>query len=151
MPAPGEYDRLTQWAFMLCLPCVPYFLWMYFTANRRVYTLDDLVKLANLGVLYLSQAQYVEAQPYYEHALIMEAELQWSDAPLVSVGVDHLARQAAAQGRDENAVEIYQWALEISENALGADDINTAFLRDRYDRYLRSLERQDELDRQSNS
>ena len=39
--APGEYDRLTQWAFMLCLPCVPYFLWMYFDATRRVYSLDD--------------------------------------------------------------------------------------------------------------
>ena len=39
--APGEYDRLTQWAFMLCLPSVPYFLWMYFAATRRVYRLDD--------------------------------------------------------------------------------------------------------------
>jgi len=39
--APGEYDRLTQWAFMLCLPSVPYFLWMYFAAKRRVYRLDD--------------------------------------------------------------------------------------------------------------
>ena len=39
--APGEYDRLTQWAFMLCLPSVPYFLWMYIGAKRRVYRLDD--------------------------------------------------------------------------------------------------------------
>ena len=39
--APGRYDRLTQWAFMLCLPSVPYFLWMYFGAKRRVYRLDD--------------------------------------------------------------------------------------------------------------
>ncbi|MCH7797395.1 MAG: hypothetical protein IID28_02980 [Planctomycetes bacterium] len=39
--APGKYDRLTQWAFMLCLPCVPYYLWMYFAARRRVYRLDD--------------------------------------------------------------------------------------------------------------
>ena len=67
--------------------------------NGSVLVVDDT--LANLGVLYLSQAQYVEAEPYYEHALMMEAELQWSDAPLVSVGVDHLARNAAAQGRDE--------------------------------------------------
>lgn len=39
--APGKYDRITQWAFMLCLPCVPWFLWLYFAARRRVYRLDD--------------------------------------------------------------------------------------------------------------
>lgn len=39
--APGKYDRITQWAFILCLPCVPYFMWMYFAATRRVYRLDD--------------------------------------------------------------------------------------------------------------
>jgi len=38
---PGKYDRLTQWAFILCLPCVPYYLWMFFAARRRVYRLDD--------------------------------------------------------------------------------------------------------------
>jgi hypothetical protein len=39
--APGKYDRLTQWAFIACLPCAPYFFWMYFVAKRRRYTLDD--------------------------------------------------------------------------------------------------------------
>ena len=39
--APGKYDRLTQWAFISCLPCVPYFVWMFFAARRRVYRLDD--------------------------------------------------------------------------------------------------------------
>jgi hypothetical protein len=38
---PGKYDRLTQWAFIACLPCAPYFFWMYFVARRRRYTLDD--------------------------------------------------------------------------------------------------------------
>jgi hypothetical protein len=39
--APGKYDRITQWAFISCLPCVPYFVWMFFSARRRVYRLDD--------------------------------------------------------------------------------------------------------------
>ncbi len=39
--APGKYDRATQWAFIACLPCAPYFFWMYFVARRRRYTLDD--------------------------------------------------------------------------------------------------------------
>jgi len=39
--APGKYDRAIQWAFIACLPCAPYFFWMYFVARRRRYTLDD--------------------------------------------------------------------------------------------------------------
>ncbi len=39
--APGKYDRITQWAFISCLPCVPYFVWMFLAARRRVYRLDD--------------------------------------------------------------------------------------------------------------
>jgi hypothetical protein len=39
--APGKYDRITQWAFILCLPCAPFFFWGYFSARRRRYTLDD--------------------------------------------------------------------------------------------------------------
>ena len=39
--APGKYDRITQWAFISCLPCVPYFVWMFLAARRRLYRLDD--------------------------------------------------------------------------------------------------------------
>jgi hypothetical protein len=39
--APGKYDRVTQWAFIACLPFAPYFFWAYFVARRRRYTLDD--------------------------------------------------------------------------------------------------------------
>ncbi len=39
--APGKYDRVTQWAFILCLPFVPYYVVMYVLARRRVYRLDD--------------------------------------------------------------------------------------------------------------
>ena len=86
----------------------------------------------------LAQAQYAAAEPYYEHALLMERELQWSETPQVSVGLDHLARTAAAQGRGEEAEEMYQWALGISERALGSESANTIFLRRQYGRYLRA-------------
>jgi hypothetical protein len=39
--APGKYDRVTQWAFIACLPCAAYFFWAYFAASRRRFTLDD--------------------------------------------------------------------------------------------------------------
>ena len=39
--APGKYDRATQWAFISCRPCVPYFVWMFLAARRRLYRLDD--------------------------------------------------------------------------------------------------------------
>jgi hypothetical protein len=38
---PGRFDRATQWFFMLCLPCVPWFLWSWWKAKRRVHRLDD--------------------------------------------------------------------------------------------------------------
>ncbi len=38
---PGKYDRVTQWAFILCLPCAPYFFWAFAAARRQVYVMDD--------------------------------------------------------------------------------------------------------------
>ena len=39
--APAKYDRIMQWGFIICLPFVPYFLWAFVVARRRVYELDD--------------------------------------------------------------------------------------------------------------
>jgi hypothetical protein len=38
---PSAYDRPTQWLFILCLPFVPWSLWVYFRTKARVYRLDD--------------------------------------------------------------------------------------------------------------
>ncbi len=38
---PSTYDRPTQWLFILCLPFVPWALWVYFRTKARVYQLDD--------------------------------------------------------------------------------------------------------------
>lgn len=38
---PNQYDRPTQWLFILCLPFVPWALWMYYSTKSRVYALDD--------------------------------------------------------------------------------------------------------------
>lgn len=38
---PSTYDRPTQWLFILCLPFVPWSLWVYFSTKSRVYRLDD--------------------------------------------------------------------------------------------------------------
>ncbi len=38
---PGKYDRLTQWAFILCLPFAPWFFWAYAAAKRQVYRMDE--------------------------------------------------------------------------------------------------------------
>ncbi len=39
--APAKYDRIMQWGFISCLPFVPYFLWGFVVARRKVYELDD--------------------------------------------------------------------------------------------------------------
>jgi len=39
--APSAYDRPVQWLYILCLPCVPYFVWVWWVARRKVYRLDD--------------------------------------------------------------------------------------------------------------
>jgi tetratricopeptide (TPR) repeat protein len=103
--------------------------------------------LANLSVLYLSDARFAEAQPVFERALRIEDENQWSVTPQVSVGLDQLARAADAQGRHDEAEEIYQWAFDASYRVLGGESANSAFLRSQYIRYLRSLGRDQEADR----
>jgi hypothetical protein len=80
----------------------------------------------------------------------MENDLQWSATPQVSLRLDHLARSAAAEGRDAAAEQIYLWALGVSERALGPENANTHFLREQYDLYLRGAGRDEEADRLSN-
>jgi hypothetical protein len=38
---PSKFDRAMQWAFILCLPCVPWFLWQYSKDKKQVATLHD--------------------------------------------------------------------------------------------------------------
>ena len=85
--------------------------------------------LADLSVLYLSESRFADAEPIFVRALRIEDESPWSLTPQVSVGLGQLARSAAAQGRQEEAVEIYAWALDTSERVLGPDSANTGFLR----------------------
>jgi hypothetical protein len=44
--APHKFDRVTQWAFISCLPFGPWFLWSFWATKRRVYTLDEEGTLA---------------------------------------------------------------------------------------------------------
>ena len=38
---PSKFDRAMQWAFILCLPCVPWFLWQYHKDKSQATTLHD--------------------------------------------------------------------------------------------------------------
>lgn len=38
---PSTFDRMIQWAFILCLPFVPLATWQYLGARRRTYVLDE--------------------------------------------------------------------------------------------------------------
>ena len=59
----------------------------------------------------------------------------------------NLARTAHADARYEEAEEIYQWALKVSEAILGSESANTIFLRDRYAHYLQLLGYEEEATR----
>ena len=58
-------------------------------------------------------------------------------------------RAAVAQERHEDADEIYRWALDASENAVGPQSANTTFLRNQYVQYLRARGQDAEADRLS--
>ncbi|MCH7603975.1 MAG: hypothetical protein IIB54_14530, partial [Planctomycetes bacterium] len=38
---PGKFDPLIQWIYILCLPCVPYFILQLARARGKIYRLDD--------------------------------------------------------------------------------------------------------------
>jgi hypothetical protein len=51
---PSRYDRPTQWAFMACLPFVPYYVWAFVATRRRVYRMDED------GTLHLPQGTWAQ-------------------------------------------------------------------------------------------
>ena len=97
--------------------------------------------LANFGVLQLSQGNYSEAGQNSERALGMGIV-----NPQVSSVVNRLALDVQRDGDPERAEAIYEWALEVSEQKLGADDGNTAYLRTQYEQFLRSIGRAESAD-----
>ena len=84
----------------------------------------------------------VEAEPVFERALMIDGT-----NPQVLAGLNQLARSTQAEGRSEEAEDIYEWALEVSEDVLGPENANTSFLRTQYAQYLRLHGRHDEADR----
>ena len=78
-------------------------------------------------------------------ALVIEEE-NHSATPQVFVGLNHFARTAYAGGREDLAEEVYRWALDVSQSAVGPDSANTAFLLSEFDRCLQILERGEEAD-----
>ena len=38
---PGKFDPLIQWIYILCLPCVPYFILQLTRTRGKIYRLDD--------------------------------------------------------------------------------------------------------------
>ena len=65
--------------------------------------------------------------------------------------VNRLARDLHLGGDTDRAGEIYKWALEVSEQALGPEDDHTVFQRSRYAEFLRAIERVEEADEISGS
>jgi tetratricopeptide (TPR) repeat protein len=92
-----------------------------------------------------SLAEYY-ADQYYERALRIGTV-----NPQVSATVNRLALDLRADGHVDQAEDIYEWALEISQQALGSEDRNTIFLSSRYAQFLRSIGRSEEADELSGS
>jgi tetratricopeptide (TPR) repeat protein len=106
--------------------------------DQRSVALD----LANLSVLYLAEGQFEEADPLFERALLTAPT-----NPEVLTAVNQLAHSARIEGRSDEAGEIYAWALEVSEDTLGADNSNTELLRTQYALHLRGVGHTTEADR----
>ena len=103
---------------------------------------DVLLGLANL---YREQGKYMQAEPLYLQALhICEQQPERLETAAV---LHDLARFQQAQGEPREAAALYQRALTIRENVLGADSPVTADTREQLQAALGALGRTEEATR----
>jgi tetratricopeptide (TPR) repeat protein len=82
--------------------------------------------LEHLGLLYLNQGRYLEAEPLLQKVLTLRQQLLGSDHPDVATSLNNLALLYKSQGRYSEAEPLYMRSLEIRERLLGANHPDVA-------------------------
>jgi tetratricopeptide (TPR) repeat protein len=87
----------------------------------------EAARLLNLAGYYLYEhAQYSEAKPIYQRALIICETALEPDHPITASVLNNMALLYKAQGKYEQAEPLYQRALATGENVLGTHHPDTA-------------------------
>ena len=106
---------------------------------------DEDVRLAtclnNLALLYNTQGQYGQAEPYYQRALAIYEKALGPDHPNIATSFNNLALLYNTQGKYALAEPLYLRALAILEKALGPEHPNVASGLENYADLLRKTDR----------
>jgi tetratricopeptide (TPR) repeat protein len=116
---PYDGNTLTLW-----LPHIlPLLTAKYLTAQQR---LEVAVLFNAAGFDALTQAQYSQAEPLYEHALVIREQQLGPTHPHTANSLSNLALLYKNQGKYIEAEPLYQRALAICEQQLGPTHPDTA-------------------------
>ncbi len=94
-----------------------------FAEQRKRYTgppeadLMIAISLKNLGAAHSEQCKYADAEPYYKRALAIRESVLDSDHPNVADILNDLATDYRWQGRQDEALPLYERAIRIYEKA----------------------------------
>lgn len=82
--------------------------------------------LDELGIIYLAQSRYTEAESLLEQSLVIREQALGKLHPSLAKGLNDLAGLAMKDGRFDEAEQRLKRALQILETGAGTDDPDTA-------------------------
>ena len=88
-------------------------------AQWDIQSYDAVRVLSETGRYLYERAQYKEAEPLYQRALVICEQVLGSMHPHVAHSLNNLASLSTAQGKYEQVEQLYQQMLEIEEKVLG--------------------------------
>ena len=111
-------------------------------ANRDLEPNGMALIYAKLGSLKLAMEEAVEAEEYMRKVIEVGA-LAWGEAPSqnMATALNNLGGALLNQGRQAEALEVYERCLAMSETVHGEDDTETATAMGNYATVLQDLKR----------
>ena len=109
--------------------------------RTRGHELDAAVVLNSLGLLYVAQARYSDAEPLYQRSLKIRERNLGADDINVASSLNNLAYLYNQMGRFSEAAPLFKRSLEIREKRLGLDHIDVALALNNLGYFYQSLGR----------
>jgi tetratricopeptide (TPR) repeat protein len=95
--------------------------------------------LMQTGYYLIESAQYAQAEPLYQRALVIREKILGPEHPDTAATLHQLATLYWRQGKYELAEPLLQRALAIYEKMLGPDHPNTVLMRKNYANLLQAM------------
>ena len=117
--------EVATWSF--CQQCLPHALECAAHIEQQQMSFPEAAHLLNQAGYYLEdRAQYLQAEPLYQHALEIRERTLGSNHPDTAQSLNNLASLYECQGKYEEAEPLYQRALEVRERIAGPNHPDTA-------------------------